>query len=143
MQIEFNVYDWDRLESDDFLGGTEVRLEPLARTQKPLRQWRVLENEDGEEDDLGELLVVVHWRYNPAADYAPFRESDDDHRRKPNELRVAAIQGRRLAVNGWFVVDEARERALLDAATADHAARVVDALSGAAPYVHAATLEQE
>ena len=70
-----------------------------------------------------------------------FKVSDASHHFVSPVTEYAA--GRRLAVNGWFVVDEARERALLDAATADHAARVVDDLSGAAPYVHAATLEQE
>ena len=70
-----------------------------------------------------------------------FKVSDASHHFVSPVTEYAA--GRRLAVNGWFVVDDARERALLDAANADHAARVVDDLSGAAPYVHAATLEQE
>ena len=42
---------------------------------------------------------MVQWRHNPALAFAPFAdEVEGPEGKKPNELRVAAIQARRLAV---------------------------------------------
>ena len=43
---------------------------------------------------------MVQWRHNPALAFAPFADAVEDipEGKKPNELRVAAIQARRLAV---------------------------------------------
>ena len=42
---------------------------------------------------------MVQWRHNPALAFAPFSdEVEVPEGKKPNELRVAAIQARRLAV---------------------------------------------
>ena len=47
----------------------------------------------------GDLELVVQWRHNPALAFAPFSdEVEVPEGKKPNELRVAAIQARRLAV---------------------------------------------
>ena len=43
---------------------------------------------------------MVQWRHNPSLAFAPFSDAVEDvpEGKKPNELRVAAIQARRLAV---------------------------------------------
>ena len=48
---------------------------------------------------------MVQWRHNPALAFAPFAdEVDAVEGKKPNELRVAAIQARRLAVKDKSIV---------------------------------------
>lgn len=101
-QLELVVWDWDRLDTDDFLGRAVVALEPLARTQRPEKAWLNLADEGASEapaePEIGELLVYVQWRYNPASDYCPFEESDDVYDRPANELRVALHRGRDLCI---------------------------------------------
>ena len=53
----------------------------------------------------GDLELVVQWRHNPALAFAPFAdEVEAVEGKKPNELRVAAIQARRLAVKDKSMV---------------------------------------
>ena len=54
----------------------------------------------GSSNVTGDLELVVQWRHNPALAFAPFADAVEDvpEGKKPNELRVAAIQARRLAV---------------------------------------------
>ena len=43
---------------------------------------------------------MVQWRHNPALAFAPFADAVEDvpEGKKPNELRVAVIQARGLAI---------------------------------------------
>ena len=53
----------------------------------------------------GDLELVVQWRHNPALAFTPFAdEVEAVEGKKPNELRVAAIQARRLAVKDKSMV---------------------------------------
>jgi len=58
------------------------------------------EGKKGSSNVTGDLELVVQWRHNPALAFAPFADAVEDvpEGKKPNELRVAAIQARRLAV---------------------------------------------
>ena len=53
----------------------------------------------GSSNVTGDLELVVQWRHNPSLAFVPFAdEVEAVEGKKPNELRVAAIQARRLAV---------------------------------------------
>ena len=58
------------------------------------------EGKKGSSNVTGDLELVIQWRHNPALAFAPFADTVEDvpEGKKPNELRVAAIQARRLAV---------------------------------------------
>ena len=107
-KIELVMWDWDRLDSDDFMGKVAIPLAPFAASQKAKRGWYKLAGDkaaaDGDgalagDGSLGQVLVVVQWRYNPALDFAPLEEADDGGLAHPaNELRVALYRGRGLAI---------------------------------------------
>ena len=58
------------------------------------------EGKKGSSNVTGDLELVIQWRHNPALAFVPFADAVEDvpEGKKPNELRVAAIQARRLAV---------------------------------------------
>ena len=99
--LDVLVEDIDTVSSADFMGRARVELEPLKNQR--LRKWFPLsadsEGKKGSSNVTGDLELVVQWRHNPALAFAPFAdEVDAVEGKKPNELRVAAIQARRLAV---------------------------------------------
>jgi hypothetical protein len=100
--LDVLVEDVDQLTSADFMGRARVELEPLKNQR--LRKWFPLsadsEGKKGSSNVTGDLELVVQWRHNPALAFAPFADAVEDvpEGKKPNELRVAAIQARRLAV---------------------------------------------
>ena len=90
-----------QVSSADFMGRAKVELAPLKNQR--LRKWFPLsadsEGKKGSSNVTGDLELVVQWRHNPALAFAPFSdEVEVPEGKKPNELRVAAIQARRLAV---------------------------------------------
>ena len=100
--LDVLVEDIDAVSSADFMGRARVELEPLKNQR--LRKWFPLsadaEGKKGSSNVTGDLELVVQWRHNPALAFAPFADAVEDvpEGKKPNELRVAAIQARRLAV---------------------------------------------
>jgi len=97
--------DVDELTAADFMGRVKVDLNPLKDHTRQ-RHWHPLQADaEGTGDKassnvIGSVELVVQWRYNAALRFAPFDDAVDHQPadKKPNELRVAAIQGRRLAV---------------------------------------------
>jgi Ca2+-dependent lipid-binding protein len=100
--LDVLVEDIDTVSSADFMGRAKVELAPLKNQR--LRKWFPLsadsEGKKGSSNVTGDLELVVQWRHNPALAFAPFADAVEDvpEGKKPNELRVAAIQARRLAV---------------------------------------------
>jgi len=99
--LDVLVEDIDAVSSADFMGRARVELKPLKNQR--LRKWFPLsadaEGKKGSSNVTGDLELVIQWRHNPALAFAPFAdEVDAVEGKKPNELRVAAIQARRLAV---------------------------------------------
>ncbi|KAH8051727.1 C2 domain-containing protein [Aureococcus anophagefferens] len=105
-KIELVMWDWDRLDSDDFMGKVAIPWRPSPRprrrnglVQARGRQGRGRRRRRRGRRVLGQVLVVVQWRYNPALDFAPLEEADDGGLAHPaNELRVALYRGRGLAI---------------------------------------------
>ena len=105
--LDVLVEDVDAVSSADFMGRARVELEPLKNQR--LRKWFPLsadaEGKKGSSNVTGDLELVVQWRHNPALAFAPFAdEVEAVEGKKPNELRVAAIQARRLAVKDKSMV---------------------------------------
>ena len=117
--------DVDGMSSADFMGKVDIELESILKEPKRRsRQWHKLGAVDGKSSNVtGELDVVVQWRYNPALDFDPWcvphrlrhrrefntrrldEEKDPKHADKePNELRIALVQGRSLAVKDKAVL---------------------------------------
>ena len=89
------------------MGRARVELAPLKNQR--LRKWFPLsadsEGKKGSSNVTGDLELVVQWRHNPSLAFAPFDdEVEVPEGKKPNELRVAAIQARRLAVKDKSMV---------------------------------------
>ncbi|KAJ8599259.1 hypothetical protein CTAYLR_006222 [Chrysophaeum taylorii] len=78
--------DVDLVSSPDLIGTARISLEPHKR------------NSGANDEVMGELEMVVHWRRNAALEFAPF-EDDLFVESLPNELRVALIQGRGVGAN--------------------------------------------
>ena len=105
--LDVLVEDVDAVSSADFMGRARVELAPLKNQR--LRKWFPLsadaEGKKGSSNVTGDLELVVQWRHNPALAFAPFAdEVEAVEGKKPNELRVAAIQARRLAVKDKSMV---------------------------------------
>lgn len=108
--VDLVMWDWDRLDKDDFMGKVTLPLLPYASNgQKAKRGWYKLADVKAQADgdhlvvgdgSLGQVLVVAQWRYNPALDFAPLEEGDDADPAgtSANELRLALHRGRDLAI---------------------------------------------
>ena len=116
--------DIDGMSSADFMGKVDIELQSLLKEPKRRsRSWHKLGAVDGKSSNVtGELDIVVQWRYNAALDFRPLvrircgtpsthstrrldEEKDPTHADKdPNELRIALVQGRSLAVKDKAVL---------------------------------------
>ena len=55
--------------------------------------------EEGKSENVkGAVELIAQWWYNPALDFEPFLEPDDHADAPPNELRVAIVAARDLAI---------------------------------------------
>ena len=91
------VEDWDEISSADAMGTVDIPLTPdraITRNWYPLQQ-----NDKGLPKEVsGEVNVLLQWRYNPDLDYDPFSEPIDHPDEELNELRLAVVQARGLAI---------------------------------------------
>ena len=70
-----------------------------------MRKWYALEADAGGEHKSsnvhGELELILEWCYNPELDFDPYPDSElkpDYEDKAPNELRLALVQARGLAI---------------------------------------------
>ena len=97
--VDVTVYDHDEVSSPDFMGRCAINVEELKATKKAARVWHALLPEEGKSDNVtGDVEIIAQWWYNPALDFDPFLEPDDHPDEAPNELRVALVAGRDLAI---------------------------------------------
>ncbi|KAH8046599.1 hypothetical protein JL721_12360 [Aureococcus anophagefferens] len=99
--------DVDELTSADFMGRVQIELDPLL-DHKRSRAWHALQAKSDAKTSsniAGDLDIVLQWHYNPAHDFDPFPDdelgADKDALyadKAPNELRLALVQGRGLAI---------------------------------------------
>ena len=101
--LHCRVEDVDALSAADFMGATAGI--PLPTDSAVFRRWHDLAPSDPldpkrtSENVHGDVELVLLWRHNPALDWDPFdRDAVDASTAPPNELRVAAFRGRRLAI---------------------------------------------
>ena len=104
--LDVILEDVDQLSAGDFMGRVRVDLNPI-KDHTRLRKWFPLQA-DAEgvgvkesSNVIGDVELVVQWRYSAALRFAPFDdvvEKEVPAGKTPNELRVAAITARRLAV---------------------------------------------
>jgi hypothetical protein len=95
--------DVDTVTAADFMGLVRVELDPLE-DHKRLKKWLPLQarsDEKASSNISGDLEVFVRWRYNPELDFDPYPDSElkpayED--KAPNELRLALVQARGLAI---------------------------------------------
>ena len=95
--------DVDTVSAADFMGLVRVELDPL-KDHKRLKKWLPLQakSDDKASSNIsGDLEVFVRWRYNPELDFDPYPDSELKPAYKdkePNELRLALVQARGLAI---------------------------------------------
>ena len=91
------VEDWDEISSADAMGTVTIDLKPDHAIS---REWYTLQqNDKGLPKEIsGEVNVVMQWRYNPDLDYDPFSEPISHPNEELNELRLAVVQARGLAI---------------------------------------------
>ena len=95
-QLTLAVEDWDEISSADAMGCVTIDLQPDHAIS---REWYTLEQNEGKPKEVsGEVNVVMQWRYNPDLDYDPFSEPIEYPDEEANELRVAIVQARGLAI---------------------------------------------
>lgn len=98
VDLEVDVYDWDRVGAHDFMGRVVIPIEPLADKQRD-QEWHVLGGKDGAEDGVsrGELELALHWWFNPKLEPDFFVDEPDIARtREPNLLKFAVIRAQNL-----------------------------------------------
>ena len=95
--LSLAVEDWDEISSADAMGTIDI---PLTPDHAITREWYTLgQNDKGLPKEIsGEVNVVMQWRYNPDLDYDPFSEPVEYPDEEANELRVAIVQARGLAI---------------------------------------------
>ena len=73
---------------------------PLTPDHAISREWYTLVQTDKglPKEVSGEVNVVLQWRYNPDLDYDPMNEPVEYPDEEPNELRLAVVQARGLAI---------------------------------------------
>ena len=95
--------DVDTITAADFMGLVRVELDPL-KDHKRLKTWLPLQarsDAKASSNISGDLEVFVRWRYNPELDFDPYPDSELKPAYKdkaPNELRLALVQARGLAI---------------------------------------------
>ena len=93
------LYDEDEVTSPDFMGRISIEISEFCSTQSARREWFTLLPEEGKSDNVkGAVELIAQWWYNPALDFEPFLEPDDHADAPPNELRVAIVAARDLAI---------------------------------------------
>ena len=98
-RLEVLLYDEDEVTSPDFMGRISIEISEFCSTQKAKREWFTLLPEEGKSDNVkGAVELIAQWWYNPALDFEPFMEPDEHADAPPNELRVAIVAARDLAI---------------------------------------------
>ena len=81
------------------MGRISIEISEFCSTQKAKREWFTLLPEEGKSDNVkGAVELIAQWWYNPALDFEPFLEEDLHKEAPPNELRVAIVAARDLAI---------------------------------------------
>ena len=71
----------------------------VCKDKAAKRAWHTLLPEEGKSENVkGAVELIAQWWYNPALDFEPFMEPDDHADAPPNELRVAIVAARDLAI---------------------------------------------
>ena len=102
-ELVIECEDVDTVSAADFMGLVRVELDPL-KDHKRLKKWLPLQarSDDKASSNIsGDLEVFVRWRYNPELDFDPYPDSELKPAYKdkePNELRLALVQARGLAI---------------------------------------------
>ena len=81
------------------MGRISIEISEFCSTKAAKREWFTLLPEEGKSDNVkGAVELIAQWWYNPALDFEPFLEPDDHADAPPNELRVAIVAARDLAI---------------------------------------------
>jgi len=98
-RLEVLLYDEDEVSSPDFMGRISIEISEFCSTKAAKREWFTLLPEEGKSENVkGAVELIAQWWYNPALDFEPFMEPDDHKDEPPNELRVAVVAARDLAI---------------------------------------------
>ena len=98
-RLEVLLYDEDEVSAPDFMGRISIEISEFCKDFKAKREWFTLLPEEGKSDNVkGAVELIAQWWYNPALDFEPFMEPDDHANEAPNELRVAIVAARDLAI---------------------------------------------
>ena len=97
-RLEVLLYDEDEVSSRT----SWVVYRSKSPSSAPLKvhgEWFTLLPEEGKSENVkGAVELIAQWWYNPALDFEPFLEPDDHADAPPNELRVAIVAARDLAI---------------------------------------------
>ena len=102
-ELVIECEDVDTVSAADFMGLVRVELDPL-KDHKRLKKWLPLQarSDDKASSNIsGDLEVFVRWRYNPELDFDPYPDTElkpEYAQKEPNELRLALVQARGLAI---------------------------------------------
>ena len=102
-ELVIECEDVDTVSAADFMGLVRVELDPL-KDHKRLKKWLPLQakSDDKASSNIsGDLELFVRWRYNPELDFDPYPDSElkpEYKDKEPNELRLALVQARGLAI---------------------------------------------
>ena len=102
-ELVIECEDVDTITAADFMGLVRVELDPL-KDHKRLKRWLPLQaraDDKASSNISGDLEVFVKWRYNPELDFDPYPDSELKPayaEKEPNELRLALVQARGLAI---------------------------------------------
>ena len=98
-RLEVLLYDEDEVSAPDFMGRISIEISEFCATKAAKREWFTLLPEEGKSDNVkGAVELIAQWWYNPALDFEPFMEPDEHQDAPPNELRVAIVAARDLAI---------------------------------------------
>ena len=96
--------DVDKVGSADFMGCVDIALTPILEKRETLAGWYALgPDPDGKSSSnvSGEIHVSVQWRFDPELDFDPYPDTELKpayNDKAPNELRLALVQARGLAI---------------------------------------------
>ena len=108
-RLELLLYDEDEVSSPDFMGRISIEISEFCSTKAAKREWFTLLPEEGKSDNVkGAVELIAQWWYNPALDFEPFMEPDDHANEVPNELRVAIVAARDLAIKDKNLLSRTR-----------------------------------
>ena len=98
-RLEVLLYDEDEVSAPDFMGRISIEISEFCSTKAAKREWFTLLPEEGKSDNVkGAVELIAQWWYNPALDFEPFMEPEDHADAPPNEIRVAIVAARDLAI---------------------------------------------